>query len=440
MKKLSKKLLLFEDLLFILFIFLIPSQLAYHFWPNWAFLGGVRVDYYAPAIYLTDILVIAFLTIFVLRTVLMKGIRIRIRSSTIVILGVLTILIVANIYYSLLPILSLMKWLKIFELTMIALYIKGRSTFNVRKLLVIPLFYSVVVFGVIGICQFYYQRSIGGLFYMLGERSFTADTIGIAVVNIFGVERLRMYSTFPHPNALAGYAGVVVILLLVSYKKKIITSGKSLFWLSILILGIVLFLTFSKTAYLSIVVVGCMYLLLRMNQRLFKKVTKTVFLFIVVLSLLFTIISSPVVNEGKYKTVSERVVLANVAGEAFSENIVTGVGMNGYIVQLSKRDIPTSVRWMLQPVHNIYLLMLSEMGLLLFIIAIFALFKVLAMTLEIKSLLIFPYLFILITGTLDHYWITLQQNQLIATIIIAVIIREYYERKFKRVGGSADLL
>ena len=397
------------------------------------------MDYYAPAIYLTDILVITLLMVFVLRTVLIKGVSISIKPYKLMTLGILAILITANIYYSLLPILSLMKWLKIFELTMIVLYLRRRSTFNAKRLLVMPLLCSVVAFGVIGIFQFYYQRSIGGLFYILGERSFSADTIGIALVNIFGIERLRMYSTFPHPNALAGYAGVVAMLLLISYR-KIIKSSKMLFWISITILGIVLFLTFSKTACVSIVVVGCMYLLLKMNQRLFKKTTKILFLTIVTLSFLFSIISLPVINEGKYKTVSERITLANVAGKTFSENIITGVGMNGYIVQLSQTNISTNIRWLLQPVHNIYLLMLSEMGLLLFIAVVFASYRVLTMTIETRSLLIFPYLFILITGTLDHYWLTIQQNQLIATIVIAVIIREYYERKIKGVRGSANLL
>ena len=46
-------------LLFQIFIFLLPTQLAYHFWPNWALVYGIRVDYLAPAVYLTDILVIA---------------------------------------------------------------------------------------------------------------------------------------------------------------------------------------------------------------------------------------------------------------------------------------------------------------------------------------------------------------------------------------------
>ena len=39
----------------------------------------------------------------------------------------------------------------------------------------------------------------------------------------------------------------------------------------------------------------------------------------------------------------------------------------------------------------------------------------------------YAFLFILITGVFDHYWLTLQQNQLIATILIAVIIRKYYQ-------------
>ena len=101
MNDLNKKLLLFEDFFFVLLIFLIPSQLAYHFWPNWAFVGGVRVDYFAPTIYLTDILIVVILALFVLRTVITNGVRIGIKTSTIAILGVLTILVIANINYSL---------------------------------------------------------------------------------------------------------------------------------------------------------------------------------------------------------------------------------------------------------------------------------------------------------------------------------------------------
>ena len=40
---------------FLLFILLLPTQTSLHFWPDFAYVFGIRVDYLAPAIYLTDI-------------------------------------------------------------------------------------------------------------------------------------------------------------------------------------------------------------------------------------------------------------------------------------------------------------------------------------------------------------------------------------------------
>jgi O-antigen ligase len=249
-----------------------------------------------------------------------------------------------------------------------------------------------------------------------------------------------MYSTFPHPNALAGYAGVVLILLLVWKKMIKKVDDKTLYWLSFLTLCVVLLLTFSKLAWISLAVVGSIYLVSKMNIQLFKPFTKALFLFIISISFIFTTLSLSTVSNKQYGTVTERVALAKVAGKAFSENVLTGVGVNGYIVQLSKYDLPSDIRWLLQPVHNIYLLILSELGLILFIAVVIGLYKTLTMVLEDKSMLVFPLLFILLTGMFDHYWLTIQQNQLIATILFAVIIREYYEYKGKRVRSNKDLL
>ena len=44
--------------LFYLLLLLIPTQLGYHFWPDFAFVNGIRVDYLAPTIYLTDLLIL----------------------------------------------------------------------------------------------------------------------------------------------------------------------------------------------------------------------------------------------------------------------------------------------------------------------------------------------------------------------------------------------
>ena len=41
---------------FILLIIFLPTQLGYHFWPEYTRVFGLRIDYLAPTIYLTDLM------------------------------------------------------------------------------------------------------------------------------------------------------------------------------------------------------------------------------------------------------------------------------------------------------------------------------------------------------------------------------------------------
>src|SRR3989338_7356441 len=53
----------FSSFLLFLFILLLPTQLGKHFFFDFSYLSGVRVDYLAPTIYLTDILALLLLII-----------------------------------------------------------------------------------------------------------------------------------------------------------------------------------------------------------------------------------------------------------------------------------------------------------------------------------------------------------------------------------------
>ena len=48
-------------ILFFLLLLLLPVQLGRHFWPEFALVFGIRIDYLSPTIYLTDLLVIGIL-------------------------------------------------------------------------------------------------------------------------------------------------------------------------------------------------------------------------------------------------------------------------------------------------------------------------------------------------------------------------------------------
>ena len=384
------------------------------------------MDYFSPTIYLTDILIVTILTTSIVRKLSEKNFNTSFKRDQALIMFGLLFLVIVNIYYSTVPVLSTVKWISIFEMVLLMIYVKQRKTFNVRNLLIIPLIYSSILFGVIGIIQFYLQRSIGGPFYFLGERSFNANTVGIAVVSLLNIDRLRAYSTFPHPNALAGYAAVVLMLLLNSYKSIKDTKNYIPMVLSLGILSVVLILTFSKAAYVSIVLIALLYMVNKAQDKYKHRLVKMSFLLIVSVSFLLAIITPTKTNYMVGRSVLERVKLANVAGQEFSENVFTGVGENNFIIKLSKRELPTQIKWLLQPVHNIYLLVLSEAGIFIFIIFVYFLYKILTIALKTKSNLLYIYLFILLTGVFDHYWLTIKQNQIIASLIIAVIIREYY--------------
>src|SRR5438105_4334390 len=40
-----------------LLLFLLPTQLGKHFWPEFSFVQGLRIDYLSPTLYVTDMLV-----------------------------------------------------------------------------------------------------------------------------------------------------------------------------------------------------------------------------------------------------------------------------------------------------------------------------------------------------------------------------------------------
>jgi O-antigen ligase len=99
-----------------------------------------------------------------------------------------------------------------------------------------------------------------------------------------------------------------------------------------------------------------------------------------------------------------------------SQYPIFGVGLGGYLPALAQ-NLPANqiTPSILQPIHNIILLMLSEVGIIGMAIIIFIIQKTKALAYPF-----FPELLsiILLTGSFDHYWYTLPQNQLIMLIAI----------------------
>ena len=96
--------------------------------------------------------------------------------------------------------------------------------------------------------QVFKGGSLGGIFWWLGERSFNLATPGITLAQVGDHLLLRPYATFSHPNSLAGFL-LVSLLLLWGARESF--KNKGFFKLALLFLGLTLFLTFSFAAYLG---------------------------------------------------------------------------------------------------------------------------------------------------------------------------------------------
>ncbi|HTK03721.1 MAG TPA: hypothetical protein VL401_03080 [Alphaproteobacteria bacterium] len=348
----------FEKVLITLIIFLIPTQLAFHFWPNWAFIFGIRIDYLAPTIYLTDILIFVFLVL---------NLKIILKFKKYIFF--LSLFAFVNIYFSISPFASFFKWLHIFEYIFFAICLYHKKiNFNI-------LYYSAVFFSLIGIFQFLLGHTLNGIFYFLGERTFDINIPGIALVEIWGRDFLRAYSTFPHPNALAGFLGICLILLFKDFKNKL---G---FW--IIALGFIL--TFSLSAFLALAI-----------ALVFRKHSSKIFWIILVVSLLLPFVASKLLGFNFPENIRERLELVTFLRHS--------TGLNTFVLYSR----------FLQPVHNIFLLVFSELGIVglgLFAFYFHRFFNK------------FPaiFIFILVTGFTDHYWLTSHQNLLLLSLISATL-------------------
>ena len=411
-----------EVTVFSFLIFLLPTQLGKHFWFGFSLVLGQRIDYLSPTLYVTDLLLIALLLLTVLQR---KTIRLHP-----LFLGFLLFLSV-SIALSSSPLVGWYYFAKFLEVSFFVWYVVHAqvSYKNIGILLAI----GVVGESLLAAAQLFFQHSVGGLLYFLGERSFSATTPGIANASIQGALILRPYATFPHPNMLAGYLAAVLFLLVFLFWGKNNISERMLFFLASPIGAIGLALSLSRAAIASWFLVGALLLLM------YRKWTRRVLFVLLALgsamllaTVLFpaTLFRFLAIPTGE--SVTERIILASAALRMVLAHPIFGVGPNNFIVALPhflQNDV------FLQPVHNIYLLVLAEQGFLGFLF--FCLFlllvgKVLLLTWKRavggeKLRLLFlagALLVILLAGLFDHYFLTLQQGQLLCALVIGIILRE----------------
>jgi len=399
-----------ERLIVFSLLFLLPTQLAYHFWPQFAYVHGLRIDYLSPAIYLTDVLILLLIPYLIKR---LRFNKVKLNGSVLVILIPAILVALLNIVFAQLHMVTLLKWLSICKFTLLGLYFYLADLPKLRKTIIFALSLSLVAFVSIGLIQFVLQRTIGGPLYYLGERSFTSQTPGIALMSLFGKSLMRAYSTFSHPNSFAGFVVVALFILLSLIRQKVNTLPKSIFVAFISVLASI-FLTFSLNAIICTFFVVVLWFVLNNFPKFVRKVKVLLPTLLISFSFFFGAISLMLPqNILLRQTYKERVVLAGQAVEVFVKRPALGVGLNNFFTATKN----------VQPPHNIYLIVLAETGLFGVLIVFLLLSKL--FNRKLNNYLLLALVFVLLTGLFDHYWFTLQQNELILSVLLGLSVRNY---------------
>ncbi|MFA9288954.1 MAG: O-antigen ligase family protein [Weeksellaceae bacterium] len=383
-----------------LLLFFLPTQLGTYFFLPESFVHGVRVDYLALSFFLTDILAIGYVLLNI------KYLKLKPFNTPALIIFVLILL---NIVFALSPIISAFHYLKIGLFGLVS-YIISKTKHPAKRTLQAFAFGALLQL-VIAVAQFWLQHAIQGPIYFLGERYFTLSTVGIATIAIDGAELLRPYGTFSHPNSLGGF---YVLLYTFALFYKPFQNFPKLKLLLLMSSAMLVLVSFSKAAIIAFALVSVLQLFSYKKICMFC-IASRVLVLSVILGIFLTATGDP-------ESFGKRIFLMQSSLDIISKHALVGVGLGNYIIAQGSIANPYPYSF-LQPVHNIVLLLISELGLIftgLIGYCIWHFRKNIKLT-QIHLALI---LVICVTGMVDHYWITLQQNVLLIVVLFGLLQRE----------------
>ncbi|MBI3290105.1 O-antigen ligase family protein [Candidatus Microgenomates bacterium] len=355
--------------LFFLLILLLPTQLGFHFWPDWASVFGIRVDYLSPTVYLTDLLVVGILINWWGGNNLIRQIG---GSNFKFPIFVLAYLLGTSLLIAQNQAVALYKLVKLVEFVLLGFYVFRNWKLEIGNWKFRAAFSAAMIYScLIAWAQFLSGHTLG--LWVLGERTFDINTPGIALANINGVDYLRPYATFPHPNVLAGFllVGLLILVPLAPERSRRVTHTTLL----MLLIISTLIITFSHSVWIA-----GLSALLFLNVEWFKKQAK-IFTQIALWGIIFFSLAIPqITRDVETSTLPEeigrRIELSRTALDMVRDEPLTGVGLGNFIVRLPEYGGTPQISWWLQPVHNVFLLILAETGIIGFGFIVWVLFKI----------------------------------------------------------------
>lgn len=306
-------------------------------------------------------------------------------------------LLLANFLFSVNPLATLFWSLRLL------LYLAFITSLKISPRTLAKVLLAAVVFQVfLGAIQVFTGHSLGGIFTWLGESVVAVGSPGIATASLFGQTTLRAYGAFGHPNALAGWL-VIVLLMVLRLSPR---TKQNMFFALLVAAGVLL--TQSRSGMLALFGLVIPFFLIKTSKMRFLYYSITLLLLVISPALL-----SPSRSD---RSLAERRQLQNLSFSALKQYPIFGTGAQASIATYPSLPQPKPTGGGGQPDHNSLTLFLSWFGV----------FGVLAFLYSLRSFLIpklLNYYFLLPLLPLlllDHYLLTSPSGLFILTLYLRV--------------------
>lgn len=410
-----------------LYILLLPLQTVFIF--DEKFINGAKWHYGTGVFYATEILLVV--AVFLSLIQLIKSERLALsefftknnilKKATIVCLWLLAFWSGLSILWSAEKSAAFYLWLKLLEGMALFLIILSLKI-NKNKLLW-PLSFTAGLQGLLAGWQFVTQSITENKW--LGIATHEAGRLGEIVIENSDGRWLRAYGTFAHPNILGGFCvfGLLATLELSRLAKK---QHRIILMVVAMANALGIFFSFSRSAWLATIIAMAIVIIRSIKEKDCKSMKAFVSASLVGVFLLFAFSSfvvtrSDLSNRLEQKSLDERGSQIMESLGIFRSSNWLGVGINNYTATLASLypDLPA---YSLQPAHNLYLLILSELGVFgfLFFLLFIILFFIQEGICHKKIIWLAP---LLIIGLFDHYLWT----QYVGIVLFWLVLTFFYK-------------
>ena len=333
--------------LLALAIVLSPLNLFFRWAENQAYINGLFVDYLIPKIWLAELPIILMLLIWLVT--LIKNKQLNIFKNKL--FFSLLLLIFVRQFFAINNLIALVSFFRILELIGLGVFLKHQFK-HLNQSLVYG-FIAISLLGQILLAnyQFFQQKNLLP-YKFLGESKLTSS-INIAKTQLKTGLTINPYGSTAHPNILAGFL-VVNLLILLNQLKTDKQNQVYLGWSGVALVSWTVFLTQSYSAILSLSI----FLILKTFSSLITKLSLKL-----LLALTIGIPFGLFYLDQKIELLSiSRRNFLNLQGlKIWLKNFWLGVGFNNFFYQLETNHSSETVRF-LQPIHHTLLLWLTETG------------------------------------------------------------------------------